>query len=543
MDKRIIFISCPDVPQLSLACNRKSQYWLAMSLAKSTAVIGFFTLISRVAGFIRDVFVAHAIGASWISDAFFVAFKLPNFFRRIFAEGAFNAAFVPSFTRLLTEEGRMQARQFAAEVLSVLLVVLLLLNALFIIAMPFILPAFAPGFTDDPEKFGLTVFLARICFPYILFISLVSLLAGILNAMQKFAAASATPVLLNLCMIMGITLLKEWGDTPAHGLAFGVLVAGFVQLIWLAVFCLRDGMLPSLVVPRLTRNVRKIMKLMVPAILGSGVQQVNLIVGVMIASHIEDAVSYIYYADRIVQLPIGMIGVAVGTVLLPMLSRQIQNGQHSDAQESMNRGLELTMLFGLPSMSAFLVMSAPMTTLLYQHGAFSPEDARATTHALIAFGAGLPAFLAIKVLMPGFFAHYDTKTPSIIAALCVAINIALSLALIEEFRHVGIAIATSVAGWANALLLTIVLLRRGVFMPSRTFAWRMAKLTLATCIMGGALIAIQQLYSMPTDGNIAGRTWHVLLLVGVGACAYFTALIALRTMPLRDMKRALRRSS
>ena len=512
-----------------------------MSLAKSTAVIGFFTLISRVAGFVRDVFVAHAIGASWVSDAFFVAFKLPNFFRRIFAEGAFNAAFVPSFTRLLTDEGRINARQFAAEVMSVLLVILLVLNALFILAMPFIIPAFAPGFTDDPEKFGLTVFLSRICFPYILFISLVSLLAGVLNAMNKFAAAAATPILLNLCMIFGITALKEWGNTPAHGLALGVLIAGFVQLIWLAAFCFKEGMLPSLVVPRLTNKVKKIMKLMVPAILGSGVQQVNLIVGVMIASHIEDAVSYIYFADRIVQLPIGMIGVAVGTALLPMLSRQIQNGETQDAHNSMNRGLEITMLFSLPSMVAFLLISAPMITLLYQHGEFSVHDAQATSAALVAFGAGLPAFLAIKVLMPGFFAHYDTKTPFVIAAICVAINIALSLALIGEYKHVGMAIATTVAGWVNAILLTVMLLKRGVFVPDRTFAIRTMKLILASAAMGAALIGIQELHSMPADGNVPGRTLHVMLLVGGGGIAYFAGLIALRTMRVSDVKAALKR--
>ena len=272
-----------------------------MSLVKSTLTIGFYTLLSRISGFVRDVMMANLIGASWLSDAFFVAFKLPNFFRRLFAEGAFNAAFIPSFSSILTERGREDAVRFAGEVMSVLLLVLLVLNAIFIVFMPWITPLFAPGFADTPEKFDLTVTLSQITFPYILFISLVSLLGGVLNSMGKFAAPAASPILLNLCMIGGMLWLNHLTPTPAHALSYAVFIAGLVQLGWLVLACVRSDMMPPLVSPRMTKQVKTMLLLMAPAALGSGVQQLNLLIDVVIASHIPDAVSYLYYADRITE--------------------------------------------------------------------------------------------------------------------------------------------------------------------------------------------------------------------------------------------------
>lgn len=333
-----------------------------MSLVKSSLTIVFFTFISRISGFVRDVLMANLLGAGVLSDAFFVAFKLPNFFRRLFAEGAFNAAFIPSFSSILTSEGRDAAIKFAGEVMSVLLLVLLVLNAIFILFMPWITPLFAPGFTDTPEKFDLTVTLSQITFPYILFISLVSLLGGILNSMGKFAAPAASPILLNLCMIGGLLWLSEWSETPAHALAYAVFIAGLVQLGWLVLACVRSDMMPPLTPPRLTKQVKTMLLLMAPAALGSGVQQLNLLIDVIIASHIPGAVSYLYYADRITELPIGMIGVAVGTVLLPMMSKQIRSGALDQARASMNRALELVMLFGLPCTAALLPHRAETRT-------------------------------------------------------------------------------------------------------------------------------------------------------------------------------------
>lgn len=514
-----------------------------MSLIKSTATIGFFTLLSRISGFVRDVLMANAMGASWLSDAFFVAFKLPNFFRRLFAEGAFNAAFVPSFASILTSDGREEARRFASEVLSVLLVILLVLNAIFIIFMPWITPIFAPGFTDDPHKLHLTVMLSKICFPYILFISLVSLLAGILNSINKFAAPAANPILLNLCMIAGLLFLTDYTQTPAHAQAIAVFIAGIVQLGWLVAICWRHDMLPSLMVPRMTARLRTMLVLMAPAALGGGVQQLNLLVDVIIASHIPDAVSYLYYADRITELPIGMIGVAVGTALLPMLARQIREGNIAQARVSMNRGMEITLLFGLPCCAACFVIARPIIDVLYLHGEFTTIDAKATANALMAFAAGLPAFLVVKVLAPGFYANHDTKTPFRIAMVCVVINLVLNLILIHPFKHVGMAMATSVASWINMLWMGNILYRRQMFLPDPSLKIRLVKMLIASIGMAGLLWLLTPFAETYLSQSTLMRALALAALITAGGVGYGALLLALRTVSISEIKDAFRRGS
>lgn len=492
-----------------------------MSLVKSTAVIGFFTLLSRISGFLRDVMMANLIGASWLSDAFFVAFKLPNFFRRIFAEGAFNAAFVPSFSALLASEGRADAMRFAGEVMGMLLLALLALNAVFVLCMPWILPLFAPGFVDEAEKFSLTVGLARIAFPYILFISLVSLLGGILNSIGRFAAPAASPILLNLSMIAGMLWFAASATTPAHALAWSVFVAGWVQLAWLIVICVRHDAMPKLLSPRMTKQVRTMLLLMAPAALGSGVQQLNLLVDVIIASHIPEAVSYLYYADRITELPIGMIGVAVGTALLPMLSRQIKNGEHKEARASMNRALELVLLFGIPASVACVIIAEPIIRVLYLHGEFTLTDMHEVTATLMAFAVGLPAFLAVKVFAPGFFAAHDTRTPFKIALICVAINLYFNLTLSRPFAQVGMAMATTIAGWVNLVLLGRILYARKVFVPDEQFLSRLRKMMIASAGMGAALWPTTSLLLAFYEGSPLTRslTLGAVILFGVGVYA------------------------
>ena len=512
-----------------------------MSLVKSTLTVGFFTFLSRISGFVRDVMMANLVGASWLSDAFFVAFKLPNFFRRLFAEGAFNAAFIPSFSSILTEQGREAAIKFAGEVMSVLLLILLVLNAIFIVFMPWIMPIFAPGFADNPEKFNITVALSQITFPYILFISLVSLLGGILNSMGKFAAPAAAPILLNLCMIGGMLWLNGISDTPAHALSYAVFIAGIVQLAWLVFVCLRLDMMPAIYSPRLTQQVKTMLLLMAPAALGSGVQQLNLLIDVVIASHIPDAVSYLYYADRITELPIGMIGVAVGTVLLPMMSKQIRSGNLEEARTSMNRALELVLLFGLPSTAALLVIAEPVIRVLYQHGAFTPEDMIATKNALIAFTVGLPAFLAVKIFAPGFYANHDTKTPFKIAMLCVAVNLFFNLTLIHSFAHVGMAMATTIAGWVNVGLMASILHKRGIFVPDATLRQRLSKLTLASAIMAAALMATEGFFAGFYDQSTLMKVVGLSSVIAIGAGAYGASVLLLKAYDLGEMRRLLRR--
>lgn len=512
-----------------------------MTLVKSTLTVGFFTLLSRISGFLRDVLMANLIGASWLSDAFFVAFKLPNFFRRLFAEGAFNAAFIPSFSAMLTADGQQKALDFAGEVMSVLLVALLGLNAIFILFMPWIMPFFAPGFVDQPEKFELTVTLAQITFPYILFISLVSLLGGVLNSLGKFAAPAASPILLNLCMIGGMLFLNESSETPAHALAISVFIAGIVQLVWLAVICLKDGYLPGLALPRITPRVRTMLLLMAPAALGSGVQQLNLLIDVIIASTMEDAVSYLYYADRITELPIGMIGVAVGTVLLPMLSRHIRAGEHEQARYQMNRALELVLLFGLPATAGLLVIAEPVIRVLYMHGAFSAVDMAATTAALIAFTAGLPAFLAVKVFAPGFFASHDTKTPFKIAMICVAVNLFFNLTLIHHFAHVGMAMATSIASWVNLLLMMRILKKRGLFVPDALLKARLQKMLAASLIMALALFLIDVVASPFYVQGMLTRSFTLVVVIAAGAIIYGSVTLATGAYDKKLLKRLLKR--
>lgn len=515
-----------------------------MSLVKSTLTIGFFTLLSRISGFMRDVLMANILGAGMLSDVFFVAFKLPNFFRRLFAEGAFNAAFIPSFSAILTEKGRDDAMRFAGEVMSVLLLVLLILNALFIVFMPWIMPLFAPGFTNTPEKFNLTVALSQITFPYILFISLVSLLGGVLNSMGKFAAPAASPILLNLCMIGGMLWLNGVSHTPAHALSYAVFIAGLVQLGWLVFICLKLEMMPAIYSPRLTKQVRAMLLLMAPAALGSGVQQLNLLIDVIIASHIESAVSYLYYADRITELPIGMIGVAVGTVLLPMLSKQIRAGNLNEVHDSMNRALELVLLFGLPCTAALCVIAEPIIQVLYQHGAFTPEDMRQTIPTLIAFTLGLPAFLAVKIFAPGFYANHDTKTPFKIAVLCVGVNLFFNLTLVFvlHMAQVGMALATTIAGWVNVLMMATILHKRTIFKADSLLKSRLFKLTLASIIMAVGLIfthaSLQYMYSN-------GAVMKVLALsatIAIGMTVYGISVLALRAYDVRMLAKLLRRS-
>jgi putative peptidoglycan lipid II flippase len=421
-----------------------------MALLRSIATVGSYTMLSRILGFARDILIAAILGAGPVADAFFVAFKLPNFFRRLFAEGAFNAAFIPLFTARLTENGHEDARRFAEEVFAVLVLTLVILCTAIQIAMPWAMHVFAPGFVGDPDRFDLTVELTRITLPYLLFISLVSQLGGILNSLGKFAAAAATPILLNIALIAAIVGLTPVLETAGHALAWGVFAAGVIQFLWLIEACRRAGMTFRLPRPRLNERVKRLLILILPGAVGAGVVQINLLIGIVIASLLPTgSVSYLYYADRIYQLPLGVIGVAVGTALLPLLSRQLKAGEDADAMSSLNRALQFALLLSLPAAAALIVMPGPIVSVLFERGAFDATAARATAEALIAFSLGVPAYVLVKVLAPGFFARQDTTTPVIIAGVCVAINIAFSLALMGPLKHIGIALAQAISSWAN----------------------------------------------------------------------------------------------
>ena len=399
-----------------------------MTLLRSVATVGSYTLLSRVAGFVRDVLTAALLGAGPVADAFFVAQRLPNLFRSLFAEGAFSAAFVPLFAGMMAERGRAAARAFAEDALAVLLAALLAFVLLGEIFMPWVMSVIAPGFGDDPAKFALAVALARITFPYLLFIALVALQGGVLNSVDRFAAAAATPILLNLFLIAALLMMGRFGWEGGHALAWAITAAGLAQFLWLMFSCARAGLALRLPWPRLTPGVRRTLAIMAPGAVGAGVTQLNLLISTALASFLPGgSVSYLYYADRLNQLPLGVVGIAVGTAILPPLSRQLRLGDLPGAIATQNRGLELAVLLTLPAAVALAVLAHPILAVLFQRGAFSPADTAATAAALAAYAAGLPAFVLVKVLAPAFFARHDTATPVKIAVVAMAVNLGLTL--------------------------------------------------------------------------------------------------------------------
>ena len=501
-------------------------------------------MISRVLGFVRDILIAAILGAGPVADAFFVAFKLPNFFRRLFAEGAFNAAFVPLFARHMSEGGKDAARCFAEEVLSVFVVALLLFVTALQVAMPWLMYGFAPGFADDPLRFDLAVALAQITFPYLLFISLVSQLGGVLNALSRFAAAAATPIILNLCLIGALLGLSGFVETPGHALAWGVAAAGAAQFIWLMIACHRAEFGLRLLRPRLTSRVKRLLILMLPGAIGAGVVQINLLIDVVIASLLpRGSVSFLYYADRVNQLPLGVIGVAVGTALLPLLSRQLRAGEHDNATGSMNRAMEFALLLTVPAAAALMIIPDGIVAVLFERGAFGAVETAATASALAAYALGLPAYVLIKVLGPGFFAREDTVTPVKIAALCVVINLGLNLLLMGPLLHVGIALATAISAWINAGLLLFVLRRRGHFKFDDRLRRALPRILLASAAMTAAVgLATDALAGFAAIDALT-RTVALAAVIVIGLAGFAAAAVLFGAARLSDVKGMLDRSS
>lgn len=515
-----------------------------MALMRSIATVGGFTMLSRVTGFARDILIAGMLGAGTVADAFFVAFKFPNLFRRLFAEGAFAAAFVPLFAATLEKEGRAEAKLFAQRAFTLLALVVAGLTALMMIIMPWAMYAFAPGFAEVPGKRELASELARITFPYLLFISLCSLLSGVLNALGKFAAAAATPILLNLSLIGALIGLTAFTETPGHALAWGTAIAGVLQFLWLMVAARKLGMLPRFVRPTLSPRIRLLLSRIVPVAFGAGLYQINLLVDTILASLVSDgAVSYLYYADRVNQLPLGVIGVAVGTALLPLLARQIAAGNEVAASESQNRAIEFALLLTLPAMAGLMVLAGPIITVLFERGAFSAADSSATAAALAAFSVGLPAYVLVKVLSPGFFAREDTRTPVRIAAVALVANVVLNLILMQVLAHVGIALATALSACLNAALLLWLLIKRGHFTWDRRLKRRLPRMVLATGLMAGAVWGTVQAAEvwLPVFGHAPIGAAVLAVCVGLALVVYFGAALVLGAVQRNDLTFLARR--
>jgi putative peptidoglycan lipid II flippase len=507
-----------------------------MSLVKAVGTIGGLTLVSRLFGFARDMLLSRLLGAGSGADAFFVALKLPNIFRRLFAEGAFSAAFVPMFSKELHKPaaaggGMTAAARFSRDVLSVFLPVLFLVAALFEIFMPGVVWLLASAYQEVPGKFELTVELTRITFPYLLLISLVSLLAGVLNSMSRFAAAAAAPILLNLCLIATVLWFgSTTGSTieTARALAVAVTIAGMLQFLWLLWAARRAGLELRLGRPRLTPDVRRLGRIILPATFGAGIYQLSQIVDTFFATRLDEgAMSFLNYADRLNQLPLGVIGIALGTAILPALSRLIGQDDQAGARQLMGTALELAMLLTIPAAVALAVASDALVTAIFLGGRFTAADAATTANVMAALVVGLPAYVLIKVFTPGFFARGDTKTPVKTAAAALALNIVLILLLIDRLGVVALPLSAAGAAWFNCALLYALLHRRSYFALERAIILRVARQALAAAAMAVMLWWLTTLLDGWFSASVASRVAGVVLLVGAGGLVYFGVLWAI----------------
>jgi len=524
-----------------------------MKLYRAFATVGGLTMLSRILGFVRDMLIAAALGSGAIADAFFVAFRFPNLFRRLFGEGAFNSAFVPLFAKRLEGEGEAAAKGFAEEALAGLGFVVLVVSVVAIAAMPWLMMILAPGFVVDPGKYNYAVALTQIAFPYLLCMSLVALLSGVLNSMHRFWAAAAAPILLNVVLVTAISLamLLGFSGQPEAGLilAVGVTLAGLAQLAMLWIATRRAGMKLSLRRPVYSADMKHLVQLGVPGLVSGGITQINIVVGTIIASLQAGAVSYLYYADRLYQLPLGIVGVAIGVVLLPELSRKLRAGDRAAVLDGQNRSLEFALLLTLPAAVGLAVAAEPIIRVLYERGAFTESDTTATALALAAFAAGLPSFVLIKVFQPAFFAREDTRTPMRYAAVNLVINVLGSLALffalsgIGFHPHVGIALATSLAGWVNAIMLWRKLAVRGDFETDARLRRNLPLMALASIVMGLVVLALipwLRPYFIPTQSAIV-QAIALCLAVGAGALVYAAIILGTGVMRADQLSRFFRR--
>lgn len=497
-----------------------------MPLLRAVATVGGLTMLSRIAGFVRDILMAGLLGAGPVADAFIVALKLPNLFRRLFAEGAFSVSFVPILSAARQSDGRDAARHLAEDALALMVTVVAPLTIAAVVAMPAIVPVMAPGFLEDGERFALAVDFARITFPYLFLMSLVALLGGMLNAFDRFAPFAAAPILFNLTLIAALLGAVPWAETPGHALAYGVVSAGVVQLLWMVAHCARAGLTLRLPPPRLTPAMKRLLKLMGPGAVGAGVMQINLFVDVLLASLLPTgAIAYLYFADRLYQLPLGVIGIAIGTAVLPVLSRQVEAGgasaANTQAMETQNRALEFGMILALPAAMALIVIPAPILAVLFERGAFGPDETAATAAALAAYAIGIPAYILVKVLSTAYFARQDTASPVKVAIACTLANIALSLTLIWWLGHVGIALSTGITAWINAGLLARGLRRHQFLTVDARLRKRLPRIAAATAGMGVALYGLTWLLEPGLHGPLPTRIAALAGLVLGGAGVYF----------------------
>ncbi|HRK97914.1 MAG TPA: murein biosynthesis integral membrane protein MurJ [Alphaproteobacteria bacterium] len=513
-----------------------------MKLLKAMATIAGFTLLSRVAGMIRDMLTASVLGASPIADAFFVALKLPNFFRRVAAEGAFSVSFIPLYSKTLAQEGEEEAGKFSGEVFSVMLLILSVFSTILMLAMPWVIHVIAPGFYEGTDRYEAAVSLTQITFPYLLLMSLVALLGGMLNAHNKFAPFSAAPIIFNLTLIAFMILGTPFFPTAGHAMAVGVSVSGIIQLCMMAYFVRRHKIMFHWQRPKLGDKTKQLFRLMGPGVLSAGVFQINLFVDMIVASLLPaGAISFLYYADRLNQLPLSMAGIAVGTALLPMLSKALVSQDKTESNDLFNRSLEFCFFVAIPSAVALLIIPAPMIATLFEHGKFTASETLQTSYVLMGYGIGLPAYIASKVFMTAFWAHGDTVTPVKISILTALSNVALCLLLIGTLGVAGISLATGLVGWMQVYLLHKKLGRKEELAFDERLRTVFPKIAICSCVMAIVLAGLNYGLQDYFHGALHIKILALLALIGGGAITYALAVQVSGVLKISDIKTYMKR--
>ncbi len=506
-----------------------------MNLVKSTGTFGFYTIISRILGYLRDVLIAIFLGTGFLADAFFVAFRIPNTFRRLFAEGTFNSAFIPNYTSELVK-GKSKSNKFANDIFNLLFCGLLFLTLIIEVFMPAFVGLIAPGFVKDSEKIELAISLTRITFPFLLFVSLSSFFAAILNSHNKFAAASAAPIILNLILIGILFFGKYLNDNLIYYLSYGVSIAGFLQLIFLYIFVKKFYYIKFSFKLKLNQKVNIFFRKLLPSIFSSGVTQINILIGTIIASFQASAVSYLYYADRIYQINLAIAGIAIGVVILPQLSKHVYLKKKSKILQIQNKALELSMFLSLPASIALMIGSNEIISSLFGYGSFNEIAVSNSAKALYYFGLGLPSFALIKVFSTFFFANNDTKTPFYISLISVILNIIISLYYFKSIGFIIIPIATTISSWFNAIVLFIYLKNKSLFKFNGIFFAKFFKIFVASIIMGIFFKYLIQTFGnqLVYDNNF--KSFYLILSVLLSLILYLLVSFFIKAFNFKDLQ-------
>ena len=504
-----------------------------MNLIKSTGTFSFFTIISRLLGYMRDILIAVFLGAGPLADAFFVAFRIPNTFRRLFSEGTFNAAFVPSYSSI---NNKKKSENFANNIFSLLILGLLSLVFLIEIFMPIFVFLIAPGFEGDNSKMELAITLTRITFPFLLFVSLASFLSAILNSHNKFAAASAAPIILNIFLILVLIFGKMLDDQLVYYLSYAVTISGITQFIFLYFFVKKNYKPQFKLSFKIDEKIKLFFKKLLPSIFSSGVTQINILVGTIIASFQASAVSYLYYADRIYQINLAIAGIAIGTVILPQLSKHVQNKKKEKIHLIQNKALELSLFLSIPAAIALLIASEEIISSLFGYGSFDQESVKKSAQALFYFGLGLPAFSLIKIFSTFFFARHETKIPFYISLISVLLNIFISIIFFKEIGFLIIPMATTISSWFNAISLFIILKNKKLFNFNLIFINRFIRILIVSFVMGMSFNYLINFFSDKFIYEEALKSVYLISLVIFGFTFYILLAILIKAFKISDIR-------